>query len=223
MVQDHLMLEGEGWADHDLIPISALEHYSYCPRQAALIHIEAVWEENIYTQRGRFVHEQVDEPGEEYREGVRVERSLPLLSRRYGLVGRADIVEFHQGIPYPVDYKHGPRRRREHDDLQLCAQAVCLEEMTGTVVRRGAIFHASSRRRREVVFDEGLRRRLEETVVELRGLLRQTSLPKAPNDARCCNCSLNASCLPQVVSESKRLKSFISSLYKVEEKHEDLA
>lgn len=94
---DDLVLEEEGWGEHDLVPISALEHYSFCPRQAALIHIDGVWDENIYTQRGRFVHEQVDQPGEENREGVHVERSLPLFSRRYGLVGRADIVEFHGG------------------------------------------------------------------------------------------------------------------------------
>lgn len=121
------------------------------------------------------------------------------------------------GTPYPVDYKHGARRKREHDELQLCAQAVCLEEMTGRPVPRGAIFHASSRRRREVVFDEWLRRRLIQGVTSLRELLQQTSLPEAPNDARCRNCSLSSSCLPQVVSESKRVERLISALWQVEE------
>lgn len=205
------------WQDHELVPISALEHYSYCPRQAALIHLEAVWDENLYTLRGRFVHEQADEPGEEYRESAHIERSLPLWSRRFGLVGRADIVEFHGGVPYPVDYKHGPRRKHEHDDLQLCAQAVCLEEMTGMSVPRGAIFHASSQHRREVVFDAALRQRLQEAVVQVRELLQQTTLPEAPNDARCRNCSLLASCVPEVVARPQKLARFLANLWLVED------
>jgi CRISPR-associated exonuclease Cas4 len=217
MDEDFLKKQERDWQDHELVPISALEHYSYCPRQAALIYLEAVWDENLYTLRGRFVHEQADEPGEECREGVHVERSLPLWSRRFGLVGRADIVEFHGPTPYPVDYKHGPRRQKEHDDLQLCAQAVCLEEMTGEPVPRGAIFHASSQHRREVVFDDGLRRRLQEAVARLRDLLQQTALPEAPNDARCRNCSLHSSCLPQAVAEPKRVARFLSTLWLVEE------
>lgn len=207
----------EDWQDQDLVPISALEHFSYCPRQAALIYLEAIWEENLYTLRGRFVHEQVDEPGEESREGVRVERSLPLWSRRLGLVGKADIVEFHGPNPYPVDYKHGPRRQKEHDDLQLCAQAVCLEEMTGVPVPRGAIFHATSKHRREVEFDDHLRQRLREAVAGLRRLLQQTALPHAPNDARCRNCSLKTSCLPSVFAEPQRVARFLSTLYLAED------
>jgi len=217
MPADNLEEPREDWQDHELVPISALEHYSYCPRQAALIHIEAVWDENIYTLRGRFVHEQADEPGEEHREGVRVERSLPLWSRRYGLVGRADIVEFHGPTPYPVDYKHGPRRTHEHDDLQLCAQAVCLEEMTGLPVPRGAIFHASSKRRREVEFNSSLRLRLAHAVADLRRLLQHTALPPPLNDVRCRNCSLISSCLPGVVAERKRMDRFITTLYQNED------
>ena len=203
--------------DQDLIPISALEHYAYCPRQAALIHVEMVWDENLYTQRGRFIHELVDQPGYEILGEIRVERSLPLRSRRWGLVGRADIVEFHGDTPYPVDYKHGPRRRREHDDLQLCAQAVCLEEMTGCQVPRGAIFHASSQHRREVMFDLALRRRLQEAAAHLRKILRRHSLPPAPNDKRCRQCSLKSSCLPTVVADARRMARLASALYRVEE------
>lgn len=217
MDADFLEKQERDWQDHEIVPISALEHYSYCPRQAALIHIEAVWDENLYTLRGRFVHEQADEPGEERREGLHVERSLPLWSRRLGLVGRADIVEFHGSTPYPVDYKHGPSRKHEHDDLQLCAQAVCLEEMTGEPVPRGAIFHAISQHRREVEFDEGLRQRLQEAVAKLRESLPQTTLPEAPNDARCRNCSLHSSCLPQAVAEPKKVAHFLSTLWLVEE------
>ncbi len=214
---EFLQDQEQDWQDHDLVPISALEHFSYCPRQAALIHLEAVWDENLYTLRGRFVHEQADEPGEECREGVRLERGLPLWSRRFGLVGRADIVEFHGEVPYPVDYKHGPRRQHEHDDLQLCAQAVCLEEMTGRSVPRGAIFHATSRRRREVEFHEDLRRRLAAAVADLRRLLRQTALPPPVDDARCRHCSLHSACLPSVVAQQKKMAHFLSTLYQLED------
>ncbi len=205
------------WTETDFIPISAIQHFSYCPRQAALIHIEAVWDENIYTLRGRFVHEEVDAGGGEEVNGVRVERSLPLRSQRYGLVGIADIVEFHGPIPYPVDYKHGPRRQKEHDDLQLCAQALCLEEMTGQAVNKGAIYHASSRRRREVSFDADLRQKLTKAVRELRQMLRQEALPLPVADARCRHCSLNSSCLPDTIANHRRVKRLQSGLWQVEE------
>lgn len=214
---DDLVEPKDYWAEEDLIPISAVQHYSYCPRQAALIHLEQVWDENLYTLRGRFVHEEVDQPGEELAGTVRVERSLPLWSRRWGLVGKADVVEFHGITPYPVDYKHGPRRPRTHDDLQVCAQAVCLEEMTSQSVPRGAIYHASSRRRREVEFDASLRGPLREVVAALRRALNQEALPPAPNDKRCRQCSLNSSCLPAVVAEPRRVTRLIATLFQVEE------
>ncbi len=129
--------------EYDPIMISALEHYSYCPRQCSLIHVEQTFDENIYTMRGQALHRRVDEVKSEYQEGVRIERALPLWSHRLGLIGKADVVEFHGKTPYPVEYKHGPRRKKEHDDLQLCAQAICLEEMTGEEAPKGAIFHHS--------------------------------------------------------------------------------
>ena len=138
------------WDDADLVMVSALEHWSYCPRQCALIHVEQTFDENLYTLRGRMLHERVDVPEAEQREGVRIERALPLWSDRLGLVGKADVVEFHGDAPYPVEYKHGPRQHWGHDDLQLCAQALCLEDMTGQPVPAGAIYHHSSRRRREL-------------------------------------------------------------------------
>src|SRR5579863_7187835 len=142
----------------DPVPISALNQYAYCPRRCALIHVEQTFEENIYTMRGRDLHERTDAPEESgWEEGVRVERALPLWSYRLGFVGKADVVEFHGETPYPVEYKSGRLRKFENDDLQLCAQGICLEEMTGKAVPRGAIFHHSSRRRREVAFDQRLR------------------------------------------------------------------
>lgn len=198
------------------IMISALEHYSYCPRQCALIHIEQTFDENLYTMRGRTVHDRVDEVASEVQEGVRIERALPIWNRRLGLVGKADIVEFHTGVPYPVEYKHGPRRVREHDDLQLCAQAICLEEMTGKPVPCGAIFHYSSRRRREVVFSPKLRQSVESTVTAIREMLASKSLPPPVNDPRCRHCSLQESCMPWAIAEQERSTLLKRALFQVE-------
>lgn len=187
-------------SDDGLVMISALEHYSYCPRQCALIHQEQTFDENLYTLRGRAVHRQVDEPEHMVEEGVRVERALSLWSAALGLTGRADVVEFHGATPYPVEYKHGPRRQKEHNDLQLCAQALCLEEMTGQNVPQGAIFHHSSRRRRVVRFTPALREKVAQTVIAIRRTLAASTLPAAVNDARCTHCSLQDSCLPSVVA-----------------------
>jgi CRISPR-associated exonuclease Cas4 len=207
----------QSWNDADLVVISALEHWSYCPRQCALIHIEQVWDENLYTLRGRRAHEKVDLSGAEMCEGVRVERAVHLWSDRLGLVGKADVVEYHGDDPYPVEYKHGPRRRHAHDDLQLCAQALCLEEMTGRPVPRGAIYHHSSHRRREVILDADLRNAVEEAVRQVRALLHSSRLPPAVNDARCENCSLRESCLPAVVADAARIRAARRALFAVSE------
>ena len=136
----------------DPVAISALQHWTYCPRQCGLIHLEQAFEDNIHTARGQAVHHLVDEPGYEMKAGLKVERALPLWSDRLGLIGKADLVEFHSdGSIYPVEFKHGRKRQKIHDDIQLAAQAMCLEEMLGLPVDKGAIYHASSRRRREVV------------------------------------------------------------------------
>ena len=201
--------------DDDPVMISALEHWSYCPRQCALIHVEQTFDENLYTLRGNAVHARVDEPASEEIQGVRVERAVPLWSKRLGLIGKADVVEFHGDTPYPVEYKHGPRREHEHDDLQVCAQALCLEEMIGKAVPRGAIFHHSSRRRREVVFNESLRHCVEEAVLAIRKMLAERVLPPPVNDKRCDHCSLKESCLPSVIGEQDRAKRLVRDLFVV--------
>ncbi len=185
------------WAEEEFVMISALEHYSYCPRQCALIHVESVFDENLYTLRGRRIHERADSSEVSFEEGVRSERSLPLFSERLGLVGKADVVEFHAGgTPYPVEYKAGPRKEKAHDDIQLCAQALCLEEMLGKEVPKGAVFHKSSQRRREAVFHESLRRTTEEMVSLVRRMLAGGTLPPPVADARCPKCSLFDACMP---------------------------
>ncbi|MDH4230376.1 MAG: CRISPR-associated protein Cas4 [Nitrospirota bacterium] len=212
------VLEGGEWAEADLVPISALQHYAYCPRQCALIHVEQVFDENLYTLRGRAVHRLVDEPESRLERGVRVERALPLHSMRLGLVGKADVVEFlPDGTPYPVEYKHGRRRTSSHDDLQVAAQALCLEEMTGRPVPAGAVFHHSSRRRREVKMTAALRARVVEVTEAVRAMLRSGELPPAPADERCRNCSLLDCCQPRMVSRGGELRLLRSTLFEPED------
>jgi CRISPR-associated exonuclease Cas4 len=197
----------------DPIMISALEHWSYCPRQCALIHVEQTFDENLYTLRGRAVHKRVDEPKAEEQAGMRIERALPLWSKGLGLVGKADVVEFHGDTPYPVEYKHGPHREQEHDDLQLCAQALCLEEMTGRPVPRGAIYHHSSRKRREVEFTRELRARVIAVTEAIRIMLQAKHLPAPVHDQRCTHCSLRESCMPGVVETGRRAAIVVRELF----------
>jgi CRISPR-associated exonuclease Cas4 len=185
----------------DYVMISALQHYAYCPRQFALIHVEQVWDENIYTLRGQRVHEKVDIPDDEQLDDVRVERALPLWCHRLGIRGIADAIEFNRDeLPYPVEYKSGSKKPRLADDIQLCAQALCLEEMLGCVVPLGAIYHAGSKRRREVNIDAKLRDRTEQTIIATRQLLLTQELPPPVNDKRCDDCSLIDACMPNALA-----------------------
>ncbi len=197
----------------DPVPISALQHWSYCPRQCALIHVEQSFSDNLHTARGHAVHALVDEPGLQRQGTVRIERAMPLWSERLCLIGKADLVEFAaDGTPYPVEYKHGPRRQRRHDDLQLAAQAMCLEEMTGRTVSAGAIFHFSSRRRREVDISPELRRAVEDAAAAVRALLATPVLPPPVNDARCRHWSLIELCQPKAVAETRRYRQLLQEL-----------
>jgi CRISPR-associated exonuclease Cas4 len=185
------------------LPVSALNHLLYCERRCGLIHIEGVFEENAFTLEGSLRHEAADTPGYETRAGVRMVRALPLYSRRLGLSGKADIVEFLRGPvgpewPCPVDYKRGPRRHWDNDDAQLCAQALCLEEMLGVDVPRGAIFHAASKRRREVEFTPQLRDATVQAVRRLHELVRKARIPPAVLMPKCEGCSLKGICLPEL-------------------------
>jgi len=203
--------------DSELVMISALEHWAYCPRQCALIHIEQTFDENLYTLRGRMEHERVHEAAGESQGDVRVERGLALWSRRLGLVGKSDVVEFHGSAPFPVEYKHGRKRQRNAAEIQLCAQAMCLEEMTGQPVPKGAIFHQGSRRRTDITLDENLRRRVEEAVAAVRALLSSETLPEPVNDARCDLCSLKESCLPELVASRARLRQAQAGLFRAKD------
>lgn len=198
----------------DPIPISALQHWMYCPRQCALIHVEQVFADNVHTARGNAVHALVDEPGYELRKGVKAERSLPLWSDRIGLIGKADLVEFHpDGSVFPVEFKHGPKRKHTHDDIQLAAQAICLEEMLGKPVPQGAIYHASSRRRRDVEIDADLRVLVEHTTEAVRTCIREGRLPPPVNDARCENCSLKEICQPEAIADARTQNRLRNELF----------
>ncbi len=189
----------------DPIPLSALQHWAYCPRQCGLIHLEQAFDDNLHTQRGQAVHALVDQPGMELRKGLRIERALPVWHDALGLIGKADVVEFEpDGTPYPVEYKHGSRHKAADiaacDDLQLAAQALCLEAMTGRSVSVGAIYYASSRRRREVHITPVLRDQVADTVRAIRQMQATATLPPPTTDVRRCKgCSLRDRCQPEAL------------------------
>ena len=181
--------------DLESIPISSLLHWRVCPRRCALILIAGIWDDNRLTVEGRLMHERVHEAGDEIRGGVRTVRGLELVSKRLGLIGQADAVEFRQGAPpFPVEYKHGRPQKDTSNALQLCAQALCLEEMLGVTIPAGALFYGATRRRQDVPFTPQLRAEVETAVTAIRALLLRGEIPPPiPND-RCRGCSLAAHC-----------------------------
>ena len=210
------------YSETDLLPISALQHLLFCERQCALIHIERVWVENRLTVEGRHLHKKTHEGSSESRDGVRIFRGLPLRSLRLGLSGMADVVELHvtdsnahAGVDpsvnppngsarpppdtlFPVEYKRGRPKANDCDRIQLCAQALCLEEMLTVAVPAGALFYGQPRRRTDVVFDADLRQRTEHAASRLHALLASGRTPAAVHERKCRNCSLVQVCLPDV-------------------------
>ena len=195
-----------------LVPISALEHFSYCPRQCALIHVEQTFDENVFTVRGHISHERVDSGVVTVPRGVRQLRSMPLWSQEYRLIGKADVVEFQPDGPVPVEYKVG-RLTGGHAAIQLCAQALCLEEMLGVPVPVGALYSHATKRRVRVDIDEPLRSRTRSAVSAVRTLITEQQLPAPVNDERCPNCSLVNACLPTVVGEPARIRGHQGALF----------
>ncbi len=182
------------------LPLSLLNDYLYCPRRAALKTIEGWRSGNVHTERGDIVHENADLPGFETAKGVTLLRALPVWSERLGLNGKCDIVEKHpDGSLFPVEFKVGKRRKWENDDAQLCAQALCMEEMFGLSINSGAVYHADSKRRREVALTEELRSHTVRAAAELRALVASQTIPPAQYVAdQCEECSLFDVCLPQL-------------------------
>ncbi|MFO7871664.1 MAG: CRISPR-associated protein Cas4 [Kiritimatiellia bacterium] len=192
-----------GFPEDELLPISALQHFAFCPRQCALIHLEQAWSENRLTAEGRILHERVHERGHETRGELRMEFGVPLRSLRLGLAGVADVVEFRRENrkepwrAFPVEYKRGKPKGEACDEIQLCAQAMCLEEMMNCRVKSGAIFYGKTRRRHDVAFDDELRGKVEKTCAELRELLKSGKTPPADYGKRCKSCSVFGLCAPK--------------------------
>ena len=192
----------------DSLPLSALQHLLFCERQCALIHVERLWEENRFTAEGRVLHEKVDEGRGESRPGVRITRSLQLRSEALGLHGVADVVELHRRPdggwqPFPVEYKRGKPKAHDADLVQLCAQAMCLEEGFGVPVTEGALFYGQTRRRLDVLFDEGLRELTRRTAARLHELIESGKTPRAVREKKCEACSLLEVCLPDAMSRPR--------------------
>ena len=192
-----------------VVLISAIEHFVYCPRQCALIHCDGVWSDNAHTVRGARAHRRVDGGQHRQERGRRVLRAIPLWSESLGLSGRADVVEVAEdGTVCPVEYKSGVRHGAAAD-LQLCAQALCLEEMLEVEIPCGYVWYGGPRRRVRVDFTQTLRREVREAIDRIRAQLTTFELPEAPNDARCTECQLLHHCLPELSSAPRKVDRYI--------------
>ncbi|WP_419838074.1 CRISPR-associated protein Cas4 [Candidatus Poriferisodalis sp.] len=192
-----------------VVLISALEHFVYCERQCALIHGDGVWMDNAHTVRGSHAHRRVDSGLHRRERGVLTLRSIPLWSETLGLSGRADTVEFNEGAVYPVEHKSGVRHGKAAD-LQVCAQAMCLEEMMHVDIPVAYVWYGGPRRRAKVLLDHQLRTDVIETVESVRAQLLSGELPAAPNDARCEECQLEPHCLPSATATATRIAALTS-------------
>ncbi|MBF0555680.1 MAG: CRISPR-associated protein Cas4 [Nitrospirae bacterium] len=201
--------------EREPIPISAINQYAYCPRRCALIHIEQAWSENLFTAEGRIMHEKADSGNCESRGDVRIEYGLPMRLLRLGLTGKADVVEFHRSSegtwqPFPVEYKLGKPKLDNCDKVQLCAQALCLEEMLGVEIIRGALFYGRTRHREDVVFDLKLRSETEEIAQKVHELIESGITPKPEYSKKCKNCSLVELCMPKVSGKKSSAEDYLS-------------
>lgn len=211
------------FSESDLRSISALQHLAFCERQCCLIHVEQAWSENRFTAEGRILHEHVHEQESESRGDTYIVRGLKLRSLEHGLSGVADVVEFHRvengGIvltgkrgkwqPFPVEYKRGKPKSDQCDEIQLCAQTLCLEEMLAAHIKSGALYYGSQHRRVDVCFDEQLRKVTKDTAVKLHSLLSSNTTPKAVYGKKCNNCSLLEVCMPQTAKKQGNVAAYI--------------
>jgi CRISPR-associated exonuclease Cas4 len=224
------------YSEDELLPISALQHLAFCERQWALIHLEGIWAENRLTSEGRIMHDRAHEPGTESRGDIRISRGLRLRSLRLGLSGIADVVEFHRcgrlddvggnapvtggvclpGVsgawaPFPVEYKRGRPKSGPFDEIQLCAQAICLEEMLGVKVPSAALFYGKPVRRFEVVLTPSLLEETERLASRVHGLMRLGVTPPPIYEKKCDSCSLMSLCMPKRLSEHRTVEDYIAS------------
>lgn len=205
------------YTEDDLLMLSALQHLLFCPRQCALIHIEQVWTENRFTAEGRVLHERVHTVAADSRRTVRVEYDMPLRSLRLGISGRADIVEMHRQhdkswLPFPVEYKRGRPKKDDSDRVQLCAQALCLEEMLNCTVPEGALYYGRKNRRTPVLFDDRLRRVTEQAAVRLHELFSDALTPAPEYSRRCESCSFIDTCLPRTAGKKHQVRNYMTRM-----------
>ena len=206
------------YKEDDLIQLSALQHFAFCERQCALIHIEQIWSENMFTAEGRIMHDKVDTAKHESRGNIRVEFGVPLRSLRLGLTGKADVVEFHKDgkswRAFPVEYKRGKPKADDCDKVQLCAQAMCLEEMMSVEIPKGALFYGQIRRREDVIFDDALKKETENTAKKVHELIESQKTPGPEYSKRCKSCSLFQQCMPELCSKKNKASRYLSNILK---------
>lgn len=204
------------YTEDDFIMISALQHYIFCPRQCGLIHVDDVWQENLFTVRGNILHKKVDTDTYETRGTIKTVRGLRIHSFRLGIVGRCDVVEFRETKSgeeaMPVEFKAGQPKEDISDKVQLCAQALCLEEMLNTQISKGAFFYGKIRRRNIVEIDNELRSQTENIIDLVREIVSTKKIPSAEYAAKCRNCSLISICQPKAMNK-KKLEQYIKGLY----------
>ncbi len=204
------------YSEEDLLPLSALQHLLFCERQCALIHVEQVWSENLFTAEGRLMHDKVDTAKHESRGNVRIEYGVPVRSLRLGLIGKADVVEFHREgdvwLPFPVEYKRGKPKSDNSDKVQLCAQALCLEEMMNVAIERGALFYGRIRRREDAVFDRALRAETERAAERVHHLIGSGITPRPDYSKKCRSCSLVRVCMPGICGKEGKASRYLAGI-----------
>lgn len=207
--------------DDTPLALSALQHWLYCPRQCALIHLEQAWAENRFTAEGRVMHDRAHDGPDETLPGVRVTRGMPVRSLALGLVGQCDVVEFHtDGRIVPVEYKRGKPKAHRADEVQLCAQAICLEEMLGIPISAGCLYYGQRRRRTDVAFDDSLRRLVAETAASIHRTVRDRTTPIATYESRRCDaCSLIDECQPKAMRLRRGVAAWFSARLGEETNH----
>lgn len=200
--------------DRRLIPLSALQHYVFCPRQCALIHLEQVWADNYLTAHGNQLHERVDQGEPETRKGIRFERGVAVAAPRLGLTGKLDLLEYdrHAGQYTPVEYKRGRPKQDDSDAVQLCAQALCIEEMTAQPVATGALWYWQTRKRVELAIDDALRQKTLAVIADVHMLLKAGDTPQAKWTPACKACSLLDLCHPKLGGVGKT-RRYLSELF----------
>ncbi len=218
LLRNVIALDENMYSEDDLLMLSALQHILFCERQCALIHIEQQWEENIFTVEGNIMHEKVHDSGNESRGNIKIARSVPVRSLSLGISGIADVIEYHKDIdtgkwiPYPVEYKRGKPKEHRADEVQLCAQAICLEEMQKIKISRGSLFYGKTRRKMEIIFDDELRNLTLDTSEKLHLLIKNGETPPAKYEKKCKACSLFNVCMPQLSDKKYSVEKYMTKI-----------